>query len=176
MLPAFAVPVAVYLWQVVGAARTFAPRPQDFSPLSSLITLGMGALILDSWTVEPTAVLFVAGCAGLGAALGLFEWARRTVRGQFFSYIFAKDTPTFLCTSGPYARIRNPFYTSYLLTMASTALMFPSRFRAGVVVAMLGYFMAAALFEERKFARSTIAEAYAAYKARTGRFLPKLRG
>ena len=160
VLPAVAVPVAVYLWQVVGAARTFAHRPQDLSPLSSLITLGFVALVFGAWTVEPNRVLVAAGCAGLAVALVLFEWARRTVRGQYFSYIFAKDTPTFLCTSGPYARIRNPFYTSYLVTMVSTAVMFPSLFRAGVVVAMVAYFTAAAAHEEKKFARSTMAEAY----------------
>jgi protein-S-isoprenylcysteine O-methyltransferase Ste14 len=45
-----------------------------------------------------------------------------------------------------------------------------------VVVAMVGYFMAAAAHEERKFARSRMAAEYTSYKARTGRFLPKLRG
>jgi protein-S-isoprenylcysteine O-methyltransferase Ste14 len=133
-----AVATAAYLWQVIGAARTFARRPQDRSPLSPLFGLGFAALIFDSWNAVPTPGLFVAGCAGLAAALALFEWARRTIRGLYFSYIFSTDLPTFLCRSGPYAYIRNPFYASYLLTMASTALMRPSLFSGGVVLAMVG--------------------------------------
>ena len=35
------------------------------------------------------------------------------------------------------------------------------------------YFTGAAMYEERKFARSAVATEYAAYKQRTGRFIPK---
>jgi protein-S-isoprenylcysteine O-methyltransferase Ste14 len=77
---------------------------------------------------------------------------------------------------GPFASIRNPFYASYLLAMLSTAVMWPSVFRFGLVLAMVVYFTGAAMYEERKFARSAVAAEYANYKARTGRFTPRLFG
>jgi hypothetical protein len=39
---------------------------------------------------------------------------------------------------------------------------------------MVMYFTAAAMWEERKFARSAVATEYARYKQRTGRFVPRL--
>jgi protein-S-isoprenylcysteine O-methyltransferase Ste14 len=116
----------------------------------------------------------VPALLGLAGALVLFEWARRTIRGRYFSWIFSCDAPTFLCTRGPYAYIRNPFYTSYLMTMTSTALMMPNLFRGVVVLGMVAYFSAAAVHEERKFESSVVAKEYEAYKRRTGRFVPKL--
>jgi protein-S-isoprenylcysteine O-methyltransferase Ste14 len=70
--------------------------------------------------------------------------------------------------------VRNPFYTSYLLTMAATVILQPRVFRVAVFLGMVVYFTAAACHEERKFARSAVATDYARYKERTGRFLPKL--
>jgi protein-S-isoprenylcysteine O-methyltransferase Ste14 len=58
--------------------------------------------------------------------------------------------------------------------MISTTLLMPTLFRAAIVAAMVIYFSAAAMWEERKFERSAIATEYARYKQRTGRFVPKL--
>jgi protein-S-isoprenylcysteine O-methyltransferase Ste14 len=172
---ALGVPVAVFWWQLAGASRTFKPGGTRTSPLAELISLPYAALLIGAWS-EPLN-LFLVGVGWLGSAAGLvlFEWARRTVRGQFFSYVFSNDTPTFLCTAGPFAYIRNPFYASYLLAMASAAVMRPTLFRGLVVLAMVIYFRAAAIYEERKFAASESAAEYEAYTRRTGRFLPKLR-
>lgn len=172
---AFAGPIAVFGWQLVGASRTFNPGGGKGSPLASLISLAYAALLFNAWLDPLNAWLVALGWLGLLGALALFEWARRTVRGQFFSYIFSDDIPTFLCTAGPFAYVRNPFYTSYLLAMGSTAAMMPTLFRGLVVLAMVIYFRAAAIQEERKFAASGIAADYEAYKQKTGRFIPKLR-
>lgn len=170
---AIVLPIVVYMWQAIGAARTFI-RPQQRSWLVPLFGLGFAAMVVS---VRPSAVnpvLFFLACVGLAMALALFEWARRTIRGLSFSYIFSTDIPTFLCTSGPYAYVRNPFYTSYLLTMGSTVLMLPSLFRGAVFLAMVAYLRLAAVREERKFARSSLAAEYSEYKATTGRFLPRI--
>jgi protein-S-isoprenylcysteine O-methyltransferase Ste14 len=42
-------------------------------------------------------------------------------------------------------------------------------------VAAIGLYVIAARREERKFAASPLAEAYATYRARTGMFVPSLR-
>jgi protein-S-isoprenylcysteine O-methyltransferase Ste14 len=172
---AIGVPIAVVWWQLASASRIFTPGGTRGSPLVLLISLAYAVLLAGAWLEPLNPSLVVAGWLGSAASLLLFEWARRTVRGQFFSYIFSNDTPTFLCTAGPFAYVRNPFYTSYLLVMASAAVMRPTLFRGIVVLVMVVYFRAAAIYEERKFAASGIAAEYEAYKRRTGRFLPKLR-
>jgi protein-S-isoprenylcysteine O-methyltransferase Ste14 len=172
----FVLPVVVFAWQVIGAAHTFRPMPgqRGASFLAQLISLAFVALFYRRDEVELHTSLTIVGITGLIASLVLFEWARQTVRGRLFSYIFSSDTPAFICAEGPFAYIRNPFYASYLLAMLSTAVMWPSAFRFGLVLAMIVYFTGAAMYEERKFARSAVATAYAAYKQRTGRFIPKL--
>ncbi|HEY1305612.1 MAG TPA: isoprenylcysteine carboxylmethyltransferase family protein [Vicinamibacterales bacterium] len=169
-------PIVVFGWQVLGAAATFRPMPgqRGASFLAQLISLSFVALLYRRFEVQLNPWLAVLGVIGLAASVVLFEWARRTVRGRLFSYIFSSDTPEFLCAEGPYAYIRNPFYSSYLLALASTALMMPSLFRALVVLAMIVYFTAAAMYEERKFGRSAVATEYEQYKQRTGRFLPRV--
>lgn len=166
-------PIAVYAWQVLGAGATFkAVNGQRSYGLAWLITLGFIALVANAGTDPVNPVLLAVAGVSLIAAFVLFEWARRTIRGQFFSWIFSPDTPMSLCTSGPYAYVRNPFYTSYLLTMVSTVAIAPSVLRALVWSGMVIYFLGAALHEERKFARSQIADEYLRYKQRTGRFVP----
>jgi len=168
-------PIAVFIWQAIGATRAFRQvKGEPGSALASLISLGFIALVANSGAESVNIGVFAIACVGLTMALLLFEWARRTVQGRFFSWIFSTDTPTFLCTSGPFAYVRNPFYTSYLLTMAATVILQPRVFRVAVFLGMVVYFTAAAWHEERKFARSAVATDYAHYKERTGRFLPKL--
>lgn len=172
-----ALPICVFVWQALYAVRTFRPVEGERGPgLAGLISLAFVALVANSGNEPVDLTLFGIACGGFVAGLVLFEWARRTIRGQYFSWVFAADTPTFLFSAGPFAYVRNPFYTSYLLTMGATVLMLPNLFRAAVFLAMVIYFHAAALHEERKFARSALATDYERYKQSTGRFLPKLSG
>jgi len=151
------------------------PGQRGASSLAQLISFAFVALFYRREEIELNPWLTVVGVAGLLISLVLFEWARRSVSGRLFSYIFSSDTPQFICMDGPFAYIRNPFYASYLFAMLSTAVMWPALWRFGLVLAMLVYFTAAAMYEEHKFARSATAAEYAQYKARTGRFLPTFR-
>jgi protein-S-isoprenylcysteine O-methyltransferase Ste14 len=167
-------PIIVFFRQLFGASTTFSPVSGGRgSPLAILISLGFLGVLAGGPPATLSLSLVLAGSVGLVAALALFEWARHAIRGKYFSYIYADDTPTFLFTGGPYAYIRNPFYTSYLLSMSSTALMMPAVHRALIIVAAWIYFDCAARFEERKFARSLVAQEYEIYKRRTGRFIPR---
>src|SRR5262245_50152068 len=133
--PAVVPPIAVFVWQVIGASRTFQrAEGERGSPLAELISIGFLALVVNDGIEPVNAGLFGIACIVLLAALMVFEWARRTVRDRYFSWVFSGDTPTFLCMDGPFAYVRNPFYTSYLLTMGSTAVMLPGIVR-GVVFA-----------------------------------------
>jgi protein-S-isoprenylcysteine O-methyltransferase Ste14 len=96
-------------------------------------------------------------------------------RSELVSLVFSNDTPALLWTGGPFAYVRNPFYASYLLAMASVALMLPSPFRFLLFAGTTTLLTSAARHEERKFASSPLALEYESYRRRTGRFFPRLQ-
>jgi protein-S-isoprenylcysteine O-methyltransferase Ste14 len=172
-----AAPFVVLLWLIVGAQINFTPDPTARRDgRSFLIAVGFWAIIAASIRT-PVGPLWLASCGlvGLAASLALFQWATHSIRGRHFSYIWSKEVPDFLHTSGPYAHVRNPFYASYLLAFVSTAIVHPGILTGLVVVAMLFYFDMAARLEERKFEASPLRDEYLAYKSRTGRFVPRPR-
>lgn len=85
------------------------------------------------------------------------------------------DAPVELVTRGPYARIRHPFYTSFLLAFLAAFLSLPHV----STLACLAYagiaLTLAALREERRLAASPFGAEYRRYLAASGRFLPRLR-
>jgi protein-S-isoprenylcysteine O-methyltransferase Ste14 len=169
--------VAVFIRLTIGAATTFRIVPGKAPPCrSELVSFGFWAIMANTSAIRLKPWLVVPGCLGMAGALLLFEWARRSIRGQYFSYVFSDDTPALLWTGGPFAYIRNPFYASYLLAMASATLMLPALFRLAVFAGTVLLLTSAARHEERKFARSPLAGEYASYLQRTGRFIPRLSG
>jgi hypothetical protein len=109
-------PIVVFVWQVIGAARAFKPvEGERSSGLAELISLGFIALVITNGNEPVNMGLFAVAGVALAFALLLFEWARRTVRGQYFSWVFSPDTPTFLCPHGPFAYVRNMEVTGRFL-------------------------------------------------------------
>lgn len=84
------------------------------------------------------------------------------------------DAPEHIVTHGAYARIRHPFYTSFLLALTGALCVSPT---IGTV-ATLAYGAIAmtvtAKREEGRLAASEFGEEYKAYMQRTGRFFPRL--
>jgi protein-S-isoprenylcysteine O-methyltransferase Ste14 len=136
--------------------------------------LAYGMVIFGARRSELFEASVIPGTIGLVAAVGLFVWARLATQGRRFSYIGNTDTPEFICTDGPYRWIRHPFYSSYLITLVSVALLFPNAITIiGTIAGILG-FTRSAKFEEAKFDNSPLAAEYHAYMKRSGRFLPGL--
>jgi protein-S-isoprenylcysteine O-methyltransferase Ste14 len=161
---------------MAGAARAFGPvAGERRSWLTQVIGVAFLVVMIDVARTPPVPWRVAAGLVLLAASLALFEWAKRSIRGRFFSYIFTSDLPQFLWTEGPYAYVRNPFYDSYLLGYIAAAVMAPGLPTLTVLIVLTIYFWAAARFEERKFAASGIAAEYQTYRRRTGRFIPRLR-
>ena len=164
--------VLVYVRLLFGAARTFRKAGHGLGSIPLAATIWI--LLVQSQRTELYIPLALPAAILLIASLVLFQWASQSIRGLFFSYLGDPDTPQFLFQKGPYAHIRNPFYTSYLLANTGVAMAFPSWITAAAALASLVVLWMAALYEERKFARSGLAEEYRAYRSRTGRFLPKI--
>lgn len=153
------------------ALRTFTRR--GHAPLSALLGATFAINAFQARDGEPSGVLRFVGFLLLVAALALLEWASFSIRGKMFSYLGSKDTPEFIFTGGPYGSIRHPFYTCYILTHLAIFLIFPTRITAAVAIFTAFLLWTAAQFEEQKFARSSLADLYRTYVARTGRFFPR---
>jgi len=169
--------VAVVVWarQLGGASRTFKlAKGERPSARLQLFGLAIGLLLYAIFNTQLEPRLVAPGLLCLLGALFLFEWARRSIRGLYFSYAYSNDTPEFVWTSGPFAYVRNPFYTSYLLSYIGAALLFPGWLPLLVIAVMTIVLNHLARREEQKFERSPLAADYAAYRKRTGRFIPKL--
>jgi protein-S-isoprenylcysteine O-methyltransferase Ste14 len=79
-----------------------------------------------------------------------------------------------LITHGVYSRIRHPIYTSIQWELFGAALVYPCAFTvAAIPVALIGATLQAR--REERWWLAHDAQAYEAYIARTGRFLPKTR-
>ena len=83
-------------------------------------------------------------------------------------------SPECLHVDGPYAVVRHPFYSSYLLFWIGTAII------AGpvqwiLVSILLLWYVVLARHEERRFEATALIAAYRQYSRRTGMLVPKLR-
>ncbi|HEX6587987.1 MAG TPA: isoprenylcysteine carboxylmethyltransferase family protein [Longimicrobiales bacterium] len=83
------------------------------------------------------------------------------------------DRPDELVTRGAYARIRHPFYASFLLVLMACALALPHVFTIAALAAAALLLDRTAAREERRLTRE-FGERYIEYLKRTGRFVPRM--
>jgi protein-S-isoprenylcysteine O-methyltransferase Ste14 len=169
-------PALVFVWMMFGAARVFSPDTGRRDVRGLGIALSMwGTMGATRFARVPPRFEQLIGVGGLLLSLVLFQWAAASIRGRVFSFAGNHDLPRFVHRAGPYAYVRNPFYLSYLLAEIATVLIWPSVWGVVILVVMVVYIQWLTRFEEEKFARSPVAAEFAAYKAATGRLLPRMR-
>ncbi|HYW71940.1 MAG TPA: isoprenylcysteine carboxylmethyltransferase family protein [Pyrinomonadaceae bacterium] len=110
------------------------------------------------------------------ASLAGFWWTVSATRSRRLSVAFSVDRPDFLLESGPYRFVRHPFYAAYSLFWIAGLVVAPRWYLLPGVAVMLSSYFSAARMEEAKFASSGLQDVYQGYRARTGMFLPRLRG
>ncbi len=86
------------------------------------------------------------------------------------------DAPASIVTWGAYARIRHPFYSSFLLAQLSAVLLVPHLLTLGMLVLTWTALTVTAAREERRLSGSDFGAEYQAYTKQTGRFFPRLWG
>jgi protein-S-isoprenylcysteine O-methyltransferase Ste14 len=122
---------------------------------------------------QPVRALAAAAMSAASVALLAATTAAHRVRPALWHQ--DDDAPAELVTSGPYARIRHPFYSSFLLAFLAAFLALPH----AATLACLLYAGAAlnltASREERRLLASAFGDDYRRYLAASGRFLPRLR-
>lgn len=84
------------------------------------------------------------------------------------------DAPVELVTWGPYARIRHPFYTSFLLAFLAAILVLPHYLTLLTWAYSSVTLTLTAKREERRLMASAYGDQYIHYYRRSGRFLPRL--
>jgi protein-S-isoprenylcysteine O-methyltransferase Ste14 len=115
--------------------------------------------------LELAAALYVGGII-------LFWWTIRTHRRRPPSLAYSHDAPEHLVERGPYGVIRHPFYAAYMLFWTGGYLATLRWTSLAPALVLLASYELSARQEERKFASSDLAEEYARYTARTGRYIP----
>jgi protein-S-isoprenylcysteine O-methyltransferase Ste14 len=130
--------------------------------------LGWAAFSLPAWVRWAGAGITFGALVLLGAV----QWA---LGKNFDTTLHLREGHT-LVTAGPYRRVRHPMYTALFL-LGVGFLLLTANWAVGVplIVALPAIVATRVGNEERMMAEQFGAE-YRAYMARTGRFLPRLRG
>lgn len=149
-------PFGTQLIKVVGGIFTLAHLVALFQPDAA-----------QGWTAALALFIFCVSFV-------LFWSCIRVNRERPFSLAFSTDKPQHLMARGPYRVVRHPFYLSYSLGWIA-GIIASGRAWLLLSLAVMGtIYYRAAVAEERKFASSRLAAAYADYQRRTGMFIPRL--
>lgn len=132
------------------------------------------ALLFITLAFEQPLSAQLLGLAIMLASAGLFWLTIRETRKAKLLAAFDEGLPHGLVTTGPYAYVRHPFYTSYIMLWLGWAMSCAHIAAIVPAIFMIVTFWSAARDEETKFARTEFAAAYAHYKRQTGRFFPRL--
>jgi protein-S-isoprenylcysteine O-methyltransferase Ste14 len=167
-----------FLHYWMAGARTFYSATMQFEAAGVIGEISFGASgTIATWFVglgmpiRPVNGAFAA--ALLVAALTLYEWSRHIIRGRRFGVGWGNHVPDELCDAGPYRWIRHPIYLSYLLTFGAAAIALPHWITLASFGGNVLLFLHAARNDEKIIAESPLAVDYAAYRERTGMFLPR---
>jgi protein-S-isoprenylcysteine O-methyltransferase Ste14 len=151
------------MWWVTAA-------PFGLAPLSMvLVALGRMPILTPghAWLEIASVPVSVASLALLFMTLG-------THRIPLSLWHQADDAPRSIVTDGAYARIRHPFYASFILMLIASAMAAPQVGTFAALVAGVTALSLTARREERRLLASEFGHTYAQYFKRTGRFMPRL--
>lgn len=157
--------------------------------------LGLGApLLVALGVLEPIAVLARPGVAVIGAGVLLLGFAVVAIATLQLGTVWRRSAPgagaavagdpdadaaarrPVLATVGLHSRVRNPALTGLIVGCAGMLLLSPTLLGvlAGVLILVAVQIQARAVYEPGL--SSALGAEYDAYRSRTGRFLPRLRG
>ncbi|TGQ36429.1 MULTISPECIES: isoprenylcysteine carboxylmethyltransferase family protein [unclassified Mesorhizobium] len=162
-----------YVWSM--RAHFQSPTMPSGAMVISAVVIGTALFFLAIlWIGGQPVSAKICGLAIELASSALFWWAIATSRKARLRFAFDSDNPHSLVTDGPYGYIRHPFYASYIIFWIGWGLATWSIWAVVPVAGIIAIYVIAALDEEKKFSRTTLASAYEVYRERTGRFWPRL--
>jgi protein-S-isoprenylcysteine O-methyltransferase Ste14 len=165
-----------WLWFARSIPRCFIRPEPGTAPgvltlTSAIFAVAQMIVHLRTEDWEPSRV--AAGLALCIVATWLFRATVQANLTQPLSVAGSQDLPQHLNQTGPYARIRHPYYCAYLCNWLGSGLASPHWWMLLPFVVMSWMYWRAAASEEMKFQRSALAEEYERYRARAGMFWPR---
>lgn len=147
-------------WLILpGFLLVFFGSPVEFLNLPRTITCGI--------TLEGAGLLL------FGLGLGLFIWARRTLRDQYSGHLQV-NIDHLLVKTGPYHYVRHPAYSGYLLMTFGTAIGYASLIGVTSVLLLVLPGLLYRLRLEEKLLSNQFPLEYKDYAQKTGCLIPKL--
>lgn len=146
------------------------PRLLFVAVLLALLSMPSAEAALERLSVTFPEWVRWLGVIVTALGVSLAVWARAYL-GRNWGMPMSLKQDAELVTTGPYAWIRHPIYSGFLLAMAGTTLV--ASYYLVVLVVFAGYFAWAAITEE-KILLAEFPAAYSAYTARTWRLVPFL--
>ncbi len=185
--------VIVAFFTIIAIAVPFRIRSQSTGEsldrrqegLVTMITLRLWGLLLwgsviafmispasMAWSSPPlSAPARWSGLLICGVTALLLLWTLRSLGPNLTDTVVTRRAHT-LVTRGPYRWVRHPFYDCMALFMVSTAIMMANWFVLATGVVGFAILAARSRTEEDKLLER-FGEPYRAYRASTGRFLPR---
>lgn len=144
--------------------------------VAAAIMVGNYVGLIGTW-VDQTSLMYrvqeaIAAPFAL-ASFGLMCMTLGTHRVPLALWHQDNDAPKSIVTFGAYARVRHPFYVSFLLALIGSVIATPNFGTVGCLIYGLVVMNTTAAKEERKLSHSEFGAEYRAYIERTGRFWPK---
>ena len=126
-----------------------------------------------AWSSLPLPIwLRWTGVALFAITAVLLIWTLRSLGPNLTDTVVTRQAHT-LVTRGPYALVRHPFYDCMALFTLSIALTASNWFLIGTGIVAFSLLAARSWTEEAKLLER-FGEPYRAYRAATGRFLPRI--
>jgi protein-S-isoprenylcysteine O-methyltransferase Ste14 len=179
----FGVRTAIHWWRT--GSTGYHLFPASAGPLAR-IAGGTGVLGLAAAAAAPFAALYglpgsiaaldqaafhAIGLATCAVGLAGCLWAQLAM-GESWRIGVDEDERTELVTRGIYARVRNPIFTFMVVSAAGLLLLVPNAFSAAALVLTTVCVQLQVRAVEEPYLRRVHGDAYAAYAARAGRFVP----
>lgn len=165
--------VGAYIWSV---RNHFASdvMPSGARVIALAVTSSTVLMLALTWLVDQPILAQVVGLLIQLFSVWIFCSAIIASRQARLRFVFDPAHPHSLVEQGPYRLVRHPFYVSYSIFWFGWAVATWSLLAIPSVVILLWLYVSAARMEESNFEASPLSSDYAAYKARTGFFLPRL--
>lgn len=169
-------------WALTGLrAKKTARDPSSAATAGIRIAVVLAVYVV--WRSTPITA-FASRFAGLGISttsgdimglilcicgLAFAVWARRHIGRNWGMPMTLKENPA-LVTTGPYALVRHPIYTGWMVAMVGSALIGGLAWFVPLII-LFAYFVYSAKQEERLMLR-TFPNEYPAYMSRTKMLIP----
>ena len=138
---------------------------------------GAVAFMLNPASMAWSSIALPAGArwSGVGLAMmtaGLLIWTLRSLGPNLTDTVVTREAHT-LVTRGPYRWVRHPFYDCVAVFVVAISLMMANWFVIASGMLMFALLAIRSRTEEQKLLER-FGEPYRAYRAATGRFLPRM--